>query len=325
MAAAITTALTGQGININSLTTTFTPPPGCDTTFLQCSTCSNAWRAQQCHTILHDWASCWPSAISTITTPTPLNGWGFYSPGLICPVGYITACTNISQTLEGLATTSLLLSTPFKPQFALGVGETAVGCCPTIHINTKYNEYTCASRVGYGGGQTCQSAASTEDPAQYLATICESGTPTATSTTYPLSGVSTMLFAAPLFQLNWNSTDRPGFRFDAPAITTITSQSSSMTSTITAAPTLSTSPQPHSAFPTGAKAGIGQQRKLGVVSTTDVQYAEIPPNGKKNLMPQEMPVLVENGGLLELQAEREPTELPTERILHELGPGTPGG
>ncbi len=66
--------------------------------------------------------NCWPPRAATVaSTGQDLveAGWGFYSPGLVCPAGYVSAC---SATAGG--------SSDWQPQWSLTSGETAVGCCP---------------------------------------------------------------------------------------------------------------------------------------------------------------------------------------------------
>lgn len=108
---------------INSLTTTFTPPVTCTIPVIACPTCNYGWAAQTCHTSVEDNTACWPSTSSGfLPSPTqPLWGWGFYSPGLICPKGYTSACT-ATATATTLGT--------WTPQWVMDAGETAVGCCP---------------------------------------------------------------------------------------------------------------------------------------------------------------------------------------------------
>lgn len=70
---------------------------------------------------LLDNQACWPGTTAGAAYPdTPFSGWGFYSPGLVCPAGHSSACT---ATASGEA--------DWPVQFALEAGETAVGCCPT--------------------------------------------------------------------------------------------------------------------------------------------------------------------------------------------------
>ena len=107
--------------NLGPLTTTFTPAPTCTIPVIACSTCSYGWAAQTCFSGgVEDYTSCWPGTSSGVPAPTPpLQGWGFYSPGLLCPQGFASACGAV-QTAAGTWT----------PQWPLQTGETAVGCCP---------------------------------------------------------------------------------------------------------------------------------------------------------------------------------------------------
>ena len=123
-----TTSPTGL---LGPLTTTFTPPTACSTPVfrfppgvLQASF-QSASQAQTCSSspgfqLLIDATTCWPNHVSLPQSSISLHGAGYYSPGLICPVGYSTACT---ATGTG--------GSNFEYQFPLSVGdETAVGCCP---------------------------------------------------------------------------------------------------------------------------------------------------------------------------------------------------
>ena len=76
-----------------------------------------------------DDVECWPPA--TVTSPTQatsLDGRGFYSPGLVCPDGYTTACME-AMSDDGSQST-ITQGTSFAFQFKPVAGETAVGCCP---------------------------------------------------------------------------------------------------------------------------------------------------------------------------------------------------
>lgn len=125
--------LTGQaGPLIGPLTTMWSMPATCTVNFQVCSTCSNAFQGQRCVTDvdargspLQDNFRCWPPAAPGVEPPAhPLVGWGFYSPGLLCPTGYTAAC---SATQGG--------TSDWDMQFSLRPKETAVGCCP---------EYVCS-------------------------------------------------------------------------------------------------------------------------------------------------------------------------------------
>ena len=109
---------------LGPLTETFTPPATCTTT-AGCSSCiaTAAWLGQDCAANLNaeDAASCWPPRQGApATPPQPFAGWGFYSPGYVCPMGYTAACSATSGGNKG-----------WPVQFILASSETAIGCCPT--------------------------------------------------------------------------------------------------------------------------------------------------------------------------------------------------
>jgi hypothetical protein len=124
-------ASTGQARTIlGPLTTTFTPAPACFTPVIECPlpTCNVAWQAQTCYSSsgvagVEDNTDCWPPRSGSVAlppyNPIALNGWGFYSPGLVCPSGYTSAC---SATGGG--------SWGWSVQYSIFVEETAIGCCP---------------------------------------------------------------------------------------------------------------------------------------------------------------------------------------------------
>jgi hypothetical protein len=117
---------------LGPLTTVFTPPPLCTTVFAETTLGSDdgfyVWRAQTCYhgsggeasSVLRDNSDCWPTPTTGVSAPYgPFLGWGFYSPGLLCPQGYSRACTAVAGA-----------KTEWPAQFVLDAGETAVGCCP---------------------------------------------------------------------------------------------------------------------------------------------------------------------------------------------------
>jgi len=117
------------------------------TTYIAPSICSNyaeatyapiAWQAQGCSDGNDvDTSSCWPPAL--VSAPrAPYFGWGFYSPGLICPGGYVTACTAALNT-DG-SPSSITQGSSFNFQYPLIPGETAVGCCPRYVKSIAYAE-----------------------------------------------------------------------------------------------------------------------------------------------------------------------------------------
>ncbi|KAF3203832.1 hypothetical protein TWF106_001843 [Orbilia oligospora] len=192
---------------LGPLTTTFTPDPSCTIPAIYCpreSLCV-AWQAQTCISGIGaiDQSFCWPSwtaGASVLSTPDALNGFGLYSPGLVCPYGNTPAC---STTFGGEGN--------FQFQFPVTTGETAVGCCPS--------GYFCQQAPR---GQTCVvTATSTTFDGVVCSDFARSPTefiiPTSVTTTQVTGSarrtdvviISTQTFFAPLFQLNWRSVDRP--------------------------------------------------------------------------------------------------------------------
>lgn len=123
--------ITGQARTIlGPLTTTFIQPPSCTIAMTGedddddglAGYLAHACAAAQGNSIGVDDASCWPSTSSGAVEPhVSFQGWGFYSPGTICPTGYAGACTATGGTGG---------SSDWSVQFELLEGETAVGCCP---------------------------------------------------------------------------------------------------------------------------------------------------------------------------------------------------
>ena len=123
---------------IGPLTTVFTPPSSC---FSLVDAPPGPWgsevafQALTCPPASHGWlddAACWP-LLGKSTTPSNMLGLGFYSPGLICPSGYTTAC---SKTMLSNISTPIQ-SQYFEFQYPLNLGETAVGCCPRYCLFTS--------------------------------------------------------------------------------------------------------------------------------------------------------------------------------------------
>ncbi|KAF2474040.1 uncharacterized protein BDR25DRAFT_216579, partial [Lindgomyces ingoldianus] len=198
--------------NLGPLTTTFTPPAHCTRPVVGCTTCSSAWAAQSCFSYnptskgAMDDTACWPKATSYPRAP-PLAGLGFYSPGLLCPTGYTSACSAASRApgddLRTVIDNNGPVSNSF--QFPLIAGETAVGCCPTGFTCTPYTQY---------GWQTCHAVISST---RLDAFACDGGTSRDMSSfSLPFQvgaktnavTVSTVDIWAPLIQLNWQKTDR---------------------------------------------------------------------------------------------------------------------
>ena len=126
------TVLTGQApTNLGPLTTTLTPPAACTVAigarrgFIGDKDDHVAYRGQLCSdNKAVDDTACWPpTSKGAQERSAPLSGWGFYSPGVHCPVGYATACSATGGKGGGSG---------WPVQFKLRDGETAVGCCPKL-------------------------------------------------------------------------------------------------------------------------------------------------------------------------------------------------
>ncbi|KAJ4245590.1 Hypothetical protein NCS54_01235400 [Fusarium falciforme] len=231
--------------NLGPLTTKFTYPAKCSATALECTDCTKGWQAQSCGTLnkantqgLQDDTDCWPPRATSRTAPYALNGWGYYSPGLECPDGYEPACS---------ATGSM--TGDFNFQFSVLDHETVIGCCPS--------GYTC---VQPGGPQTCESIASR---GSIQVVSCSEGDSILNWLTLPATftqtnsdgdeSVATMdgvTIRAPLFQLNYQSSDLP-------SSTGTSSETTGSTREATASNTSDADTEPSPGLSTGAQAGIG--------------------------------------------------------------------
>src|ERR1700712_444113 len=95
--------------NLGPLTTTFKAPDYCNNIVVNsnCPACDYGWQAQTCANrgvVPVDDSACWPVRTAdppTITGGPALHGWGFYSPGIICPSGYTSACASTVGQDEG--------------------------------------------------------------------------------------------------------------------------------------------------------------------------------------------------------------------------------
>ncbi|KAF2175293.1 hypothetical protein K469DRAFT_508232, partial [Zopfia rhizophila CBS 207.26] len=198
---------TSARANLGPLTTTFTPPPHCSRAAIACPTCNKAWRGQSCYSSASnskgamDDTGCWPRA-TNYPHSAPLAGLGFYSPGLMCPSGYTSACATASQTALDAPTTTIGALGPIKGgfQYPLLAGEAAVGCCPT--------GYTCATYTEYGW-QTCHAVASSTaiDALSCDGTTSRDITGFEVPFTTASTAISTVDLWAPLIQINWQKSD----------------------------------------------------------------------------------------------------------------------
>ncbi|KAF2727065.1 hypothetical protein EJ04DRAFT_596189 [Polyplosphaeria fusca] len=215
---ATTTSVSSRS-NLGPLTTTFIPPSACSQKVIRCTGCFKAFLGQSCSSqstrvVPSDDAHCWPTATSYPNNNPPFRGLGFYSPGLLCPSGYTSACT---ATFGSTSTVANAGPVAGQFQFALLQGETAVGCCPT--------GFTC-TQVLSPPGQTCQSMVNSGTVA--VGSCKEGAGITVIETSVPNESALSIL--APLIQINWQSSDLPA------STTTKTPASSSATaSTLSAA------------------------------------------------------------------------------------------
>lgn len=263
-------------VNLGPLTTTFVAPSHCSRDALACPTCTGATRAQSCRVkastaTAEDDTGCWPRATAYPRGgAAPLLGMGFYSPGIMCPMGFTSACTAISTT-QGQKTLAPKVTGEF--QFPLEAGETAVGCCPT--------GYSCALN---GGVQTCHQVASSTT---FDAMTCDGVTERDLNTfgvpfTSGSLTVTTMDLWAPLIQINHQATDLPADQMTAvddtsamsstSATMTMSSIPSSTAATPTTPPAISSPAATQSTvqsdhrIPTGTKVGVACAPIVGALA-----------------------------------------------------------
>lgn len=118
-------AMSAKGTLLGPLTTTWTMPASCSVLYPAEAGTSTVigYRGQSCNQggYILDNSHCWPPRKDGVADASPgFLGWGFYSPGVVCPAGYVTACTAVWQQRPD-----------WDIQFSLFTGETAIGCCPT--------------------------------------------------------------------------------------------------------------------------------------------------------------------------------------------------
>jgi hypothetical protein len=88
-------------MSLGSLTTTFTPPVSC--------------RASLAGPPIHDGTKYYKGPVFTSDCFPPNYGFGrdpeeYYSPGIACPVGYVTGCT--SKNVLGTMTETVVICCP---------------------------------------------------------------------------------------------------------------------------------------------------------------------------------------------------------------------
>ena len=125
---------------LGPLTTTFTPDPSCSVFELGIFFGDGGPQSQSllisnnvgCESVTVSQASfCWPpvsSSLSMVSQTNDFGGFGFYSPGYVCPEGYVAACTAVSLSVGQIVPS---VTGNFSFHFLLQGGETAYGCCPS--------------------------------------------------------------------------------------------------------------------------------------------------------------------------------------------------
>ncbi|CAM1508923.1 Fc.00g026620.m01.CDS01 [Cosmosporella sp. VM-42] len=251
---------------LGPLTEKWSQPASCSIYFPRCTTCDYGWYAQRCTSVFgestgqwghfEDDPDCWPPRSQGVQDRSrPLDGWGYYSPGLECPVGYTTGC---SATYKG--------EQDWAIQFALRPGETAVGCCPEGYVCTTIKEARLNTCMAFASRSTLIPTASCDgtEPINSKDVLFPD---VVTATTTGANGdvdsqvlTRTMTLYAPLFQLVFQPTDLPATETSATTSTDV----SATTSTGSAAAETSSS-KSDSGMSTGAKIGIGVGVGLGAV------------------------------------------------------------
>ncbi|KAH8898037.1 hypothetical protein GQ53DRAFT_712568 [Thozetella sp. PMI_491] len=310
------TAIIGQApTNLGPLTTTFTPPPSCTVAvgaveggllglgLLGASVQNFAFLGQSCSAGKGiDATSCWPPTSKGAKAPsTPLGGWGYYSPGLNCPVGYATACSATGGSGGGSG---------WPVQFKLMDGETAIGCCPS--------GYGCANL----NGQTCTMVATSTTVPTVTCDGTKSGAFAFQTVPDAKASITAFSLFAPMIQINFQSSDQPK-QTSAPASSTsvsdtakgtTTAGSSSGTSSVIAPPASDTSAPPASETlvtdgsqtppaDTPAETGTGTTSSDGPASasnTAGLQSAENLNSGNGGLAPMTVVGLGVGGGVAAL-------------------------
>ncbi|PSS00724.1 hypothetical protein BD289DRAFT_450281 [Coniella lustricola] len=200
---------------LGSLTTTFSAPESCHYNYWvgNLNNPYTAWQGVECvANVVNSMLPaevCWPPTTQGAPLPTPeFMGWGFYSPGLVCPSGYSSACT---ATATGAA--------EWNVQFSMLESETAVGCCPT--------GFACHNAVsGVQPAQTCTRIFSDTSLTTALCTFAPEvgdGSMIGGEATYPITltvtttthsnlstitaTISALIVSAPMIQINWQPSD----------------------------------------------------------------------------------------------------------------------
>lgn len=219
--------MTERGTRLGPLTTTFILPPQCT---VGIAAGPYVWLGQFCPKSgnIRDATNCWPPTDRSVSVPpVPLAGWGYYSPGIQCPGGHTSACS---------ATAGIRGGFPF--QFSLAAQETAVGCCPIGFLCTlqEFNWQTCLFD-------------SAKSSAEIQTVTCDTKKGESGGLGILTMPQPTRSVWAPMFQMNFQSTDLP-------AIVSSTSITDPASSPSQSAPTSVPADSASPGVSTGAIAGI---------------------------------------------------------------------
>ncbi|KAK8851613.1 CRA-b-like protein [Apiospora arundinis] len=219
---------------LGPLTTPWSQPAGCSVIVRKDSSYTDElWQGQSCQMTgsssqsnywVHQAQECFPPRTAGVTTPANsiFDHWGFYSPGIACPVSWTRACTVTYGEVGG--------AMPLAAPMTLQAGETAAGCCPESY--TCLSDYPKCRRVLTTpfGAIVCDTSAVGEQipvPSPYLN---KDGAGTA---------VASFTVGMPMVQVVWKETDLPTTKASQPpsnsAIGTDTTAKSTDTAVATTA------------------------------------------------------------------------------------------
>ncbi|KAL1838749.1 hypothetical protein VTJ49DRAFT_2247 [Mycothermus thermophilus] len=198
-----------KGTALGPLTTAWSMPEDCKVNVVLCPTCDEGFRGQQCvvsngEARAEDHTRCWPPVTAAAGSPQwPFMGWGYYSPGISCPVGYTTACT---AEYGGRS--------EWAHQFTLVPGETAIGCCPVGYRCDNRNGNTCVADADRGHTTVITTGSCVDGRMVNVgpATLPDLVTFTATdgnSEGQVVTRTRDMVLLAPMYQLNFKASDLP--------------------------------------------------------------------------------------------------------------------
>ncbi|KAI1114123.1 hypothetical protein F5Y14DRAFT_415537 [Nemania sp. NC0429] len=186
-------------------------------------------------------SDCWPNARSSYRLLS-----GYYSPGLVCPSGHTTACLSTSGG-----------SYNFQFDFALASGGTAAGCCLSNYICAIIDDIqTCVYTATHTDGYVsfCSNTISS-----IRAYTIPTSTQVAWEVSYTTMYIVQQVLYAPMYRLNWHSSDLPA--------STTTTNGGTHTTPVTPQETATAiSSETSEGISTGARAGIGAGVGAGVLA-----------------------------------------------------------